>query len=599
MSPPPDIDALSPTELKSLVLKLLEEQAEFRRTIGALRDEIARMKGGPGRPDIKANVKPSGMEKASEAQPSDPSGERRRRGGTRVKLTIDEERKLEADAPPGSRFKGYASFLVQDLMIRPFVTDFLRERWQTPDGKTVTAPLPPGVDGHFGPELRRFVLAQYHQGQVTAARLVTLLRGFGVVISKRQIVRLLIAGKEGFLDEARAVLRAGLTNAAWITVDDTGARHKAKNGFCTQIGNAQFAWFGTTGSKSRLNFLELLRAGHGDYIINDEALAYMRARALAGPVIARLSEHDKRVFADRAAWNAHLERLGVAALKVHPDPVLIATEGALWGSVKAHGLLADTVIVSDDAGQFNVGPHGLCWVHAERLVHKLDTFTDAQRAAQRRIRALIWGYYRSLKAWRRHPSPARKASLSARFDRIFGCRTGFATLDRLLARLRANKSELLKVLQRPRERHSLPGHQAQDQRRNPQRRRPRLPRRLPRPPQDLRQARHRLLGLPRRTPRRPRLPGHPRTCRNRQRARPEATLIAATFAPVTKMAPKSLKSRDQRAEIPAPRQRTAIVGAPAGVTAAGMSGPGIRLGSNFLGGSRQQAIEKSRFLVPF
>jgi hypothetical protein len=332
MSPPPDIDALSPTELKSLVLQLFEEGAELRRTIAALRDEIARLKGGPGTPDIKANVKPSGMEKASEGQPSDPSGERRRRGGTRAKLTIDEERKLEVEAPPGSRFKGYASFLVQDLMIRPFVTDFHRERWQTPDGKTVTAPLPPGVDGHFGPELRRFVLAQYHQGQVTAARLVTLLRGFGIVISKRQVVRLLIAGKQSFLDEARGVLRAGLTNAAWITVDDTGARHKAKNGFCTQIGNAQFAWFGTTGSKSRLNFLDLLRAGHGDYVINDEALAYMRARALAGPVIARLSEHENRVFADRAAWNAHLERLGVAALKVHPDPVLIATEGASHGA---------------------------------------------------------------------------------------------------------------------------------------------------------------------------------------------------------------------------------------------------------------------------
>ena len=187
MSPPPDIDALSLTELKSLVLQLFEEGAELRRTVAALRDEIARLKGGPGRPDIKANVKPSGMEKASEAQPADPSGERRRRGGIRAKLTIDEERKLEAEAPPGSRFKGYASFLVQDLMIRPFVTDFRRERWQTPDGKTVTAPLPAGIDGHFGAELRRFVLAQYHQGQVTAARLVTLLRGFGVVISKRQV----------------------------------------------------------------------------------------------------------------------------------------------------------------------------------------------------------------------------------------------------------------------------------------------------------------------------------------------------------------------------------------------------------------------------
>ncbi|MGO9133795.1 MAG: IS66 family transposase [Methylovirgula sp.] len=141
------------------------------------------------------------------------------------------------------------------------------------------APLPAGVDGHFGPELRRFVLAQCHQGQVTTARLVTLLRGFGIVISKRQIVRLLIAGKQSFLDEARAVLRAGLTNAAWITVDDTGARHQGKNGFGAQIGNAHFTWFATTGSKSRLNFLELLRAGHGDYVVDKEALAYMRARA--------------------------------------------------------------------------------------------------------------------------------------------------------------------------------------------------------------------------------------------------------------------------------------------------------------------------------
>lgn len=111
------------------------------------------------------------------------------------------------------------------------------------------------------------------------------------LISKRQIVRLLIAGKESFLEEGRGVLRAGLANAAWISVDDTGARHKARNGFCTQIGNAQFAWFGTTGSKSRLNFLELLRAGHGDYVINAEALAYMRTRALAGPIMARLAGH--------------------------------------------------------------------------------------------------------------------------------------------------------------------------------------------------------------------------------------------------------------------------------------------------------------------
>ena len=44
----------------------------------------------------------------------------------------------------------------------------------------------------------------------------------------------------------RDVLCGGLQTAGWITVDDTGARHKANNGFCTQIGNGSFAWFGTT-----------------------------------------------------------------------------------------------------------------------------------------------------------------------------------------------------------------------------------------------------------------------------------------------------------------------------------------------------------------
>jgi hypothetical protein len=98
--------------------------------------------------------------------------------------------------------------------------------------------------------------------------LVAQLRALGLAISARQVMRLLIHGHQRFFDEARDVLRAGLAQAAWITVDDTGARHKAANGTCTQIGNDHFAWFGTTASKSRLNFLELLRTGHLDYVIN-------------------------------------------------------------------------------------------------------------------------------------------------------------------------------------------------------------------------------------------------------------------------------------------------------------------------------------------
>ena len=89
------------------------------------------------------------------------------------------------------------------------------------------------------------------------------------------------------------------------------------------------------------------------------------------------------------------------------------------------------VVVSDDAGQFAVGQHALCWVHAERLVHKLDAFTDLQRAAQEGVRALIWWFYDDLKAYRAEPTARRRGELRARFERIFRRRTGFVTLDRL------------------------------------------------------------------------------------------------------------------------------------------------------------------------
>jgi hypothetical protein len=126
-------------------------------------------------------------------------------------------------------------------------------------------------------------------------------------------------------------------------VDDTGARHARQNGFCTQIGNDSFTWFGTRASKSRLNFFQLLRVGHTDYVINDVALSYMRGRALAGPVINQLAAQPRAYFANQVAWQAHLARLGISALHVTPDPVQIASEGTLWGSIHAHGFLREAV----------------------------------------------------------------------------------------------------------------------------------------------------------------------------------------------------------------------------------------------------------------
>jgi hypothetical protein len=82
---------------------------------------------------------------------------------------------------------------------------------------------------------------------------------------------------------------------------------------------------------------------------------------------------------------AHLRRLGIAGLAVPPDPVRIATDGAAFGSIKAS--------VPDHEGRRQRRRR---WMNAERLVHKLDTFTEHARLAQQALRDLIWALYDDL-----------------------------------------------------------------------------------------------------------------------------------------------------------------------------------------------------------
>ncbi|WP_205963932.1 hypothetical protein, partial [Pseudoruegeria sp. SK021] len=148
-----------------------------------LRDEIARLKNLPPRPPFK----PSGMEKATEDGARKPGGPRRPRGAKRDTHNITREEVLTASAPSGSRFKGYETVLVRDLVISAELVRYRRERWLTPEGKTLIAPLPDGLFGGFGANLRRFCLALHAQGQVTTERLTSILNGIGLEISKRQV----------------------------------------------------------------------------------------------------------------------------------------------------------------------------------------------------------------------------------------------------------------------------------------------------------------------------------------------------------------------------------------------------------------------------
>jgi hypothetical protein len=93
---------------------------------------------------------------------------------------------------------------VRDLIIKAELVHYRRECWVTPDGKTVLAALPVRITGGYGANLKRLCLMLHAQGQVTMARLTTLLNDIGLDISKRQVVRLLTKDLDGFVAEDAA-----------------------------------------------------------------------------------------------------------------------------------------------------------------------------------------------------------------------------------------------------------------------------------------------------------------------------------------------------------------------------------------------------------
>jgi hypothetical protein len=97
----------------------------------------------------------------------------------------------------------------------------------------------------------------------------------------------------------------------------------------------------------------------------------------------------------------------------------ITCQNAALANSISHGISKDLAIISDDAGQFNILIHGLCWIHAD------------------------------LKSYKQNPNCDDKKKLKARFESIITTITGYSQLDKTLESLHKNKKELLLVLDRP------------------------------------------------------------------------------------------------------------------------------------------------------
>jgi hypothetical protein len=432
--------------LLGIIRQLLDRVGQLEETCQQLRDEIAKLKGQKPRPDIKASLLEASTPKADEPKDGKRPGSAKRR--KTAELHIHREVPLHlADLPEGARFRGYEAYVVQELLINNENTRYQRARYDLPGGGSVLAPFPQGVlpvtGGHFGANLIAYILDQYHQALVTEPLLLEQLWEYDIDISAGQLHHILTENKQVFHQEKGEVLTAGLTESSYIGTDDTGARHRGKNGYCTVIGNDLFAYFESTACKSRLNFLQVLQGGQRDYAINETTLAYWQRQQLPAALVEQLSQ-GPREFAGEQAWQARLVEGAIS----NDRHVRIASEGALLGGLIARGVSAALVVLSDGAPQFVVFVPAACWIHAERPLAKMIPYNDQHRAAIENVRQQIWELYKDLKGYRQQPDKAQRAVLEAGFDVMVEQRTGYPSIDGVLKEMGDHKADLLCVLER-------------------------------------------------------------------------------------------------------------------------------------------------------
>ena len=335
------------------IVLLINENIDLRATIVRLNEdkeelevELRLRKKASRKPDIKPPAESgkvrgglAGQEKGKGKGGGGAAG-KRRRGRKRGRDTAERVEVLIEDPPEGSHRKDFVERYVQVLRIDTQHLVYRLERRILPDGTTVTAELPTPATGNFSSTVESFALLAYHEGQSTMPRVARMLQGFGLDISGRQVKRLPAQGKDPFIREADAVLRAGVAGAQWLSVDDTGGRHEGRASPCTSLGNDRFCIFRTTRSKSRLNFIDLLCSGLEDHVINAHTLQYWQDHALVKRAHEQLSEGESR-FLNTRAWNDHLDELGILGKRTR----LIATGGARYGALFDNGRLREGTVI--------------------------------------------------------------------------------------------------------------------------------------------------------------------------------------------------------------------------------------------------------------
>lgn len=430
---------------------------QLKEELQKSKDEVRRLKGEKGKPDIK----PSKEANTNEENKPERKNKKRRLFGRKskkkdkIKITRTECISVDRDhLPEDAEYKGKRSVVIQDIKIDPDNIRFEIERFYSRTLKqAIEGKIPVEYQGsEFGPGIRSLVLLLHYQARVPQKLLHQILRGMGVLISVSEIKEILLSSRnQVFHEEKDQMHQAAIEVSTYQQIDDTGARMDGKNIYTIVTCNEEFCSFSTSLKKDRISAIQAL-VGNAPlgFMLNESTLEYMDGKISNKNLIKILSGSiSDKIY---SLEDFESEVLGSSLIpkmtKTWRKHIIDGAAIAFYRSMVSPEMKS---LIADDAPQFKdiLEYVGLCWVHEGRHYKDLMPRHQEFRNILDHFLDAFWKFYRQLKKYKQNPTSRLRKKLDKRFDTLFAPNTGYYALNNVIKKTRSKKEALLLVLKHP------------------------------------------------------------------------------------------------------------------------------------------------------